>query len=94
MLFMLFSPFVHGRLVPTEERTRRRLNTESFENTLTEIGPLKPINGVDETLYDHSDHDEIVYLDAECARNSSYANFLRQRLLEEEDECLVANQWV
>ena len=91
----LFALDAYGRAVPTEERVRRRLNTEPFAGTLSVIAPLLPINGTDETLYDHAEHDEVVFLDAQCARNASYAEHLRQLLIEEEDDdCLIENPFM
>jgi len=90
-IYVLFVLNAHGRAVPTEERLRRRLNTESFANTLSEVAPLLPINGADEQLYDHAEHDEVVFLDPQCARNASYADILRQRLIDEEKDCLIEN---
>ena len=68
----------------------RGLNQEHFENVLDISQPLLPIGGRDETLYDHSDHNEVVFLDKECARNESYADHLRRELLLEQ-RCLFEN---
>lgn len=67
------------------------LNQENFENVMDVSLPLTPIGGRDETLYDHSEHNEVVFLDKACARNETYADKLRQKLLLEQ-RCLLENQ--
>jgi len=69
------------------------LNQDHFDGVISGPHPLLPINGTDETLYDHSDHDEIVFMDKDCARNESYADYLRRQLLLSEN-CLIENEWV
>ena len=74
----------------THNVAERGLNLEHFENVLNVSLPLLPIGGRDETLYDHAEHDEVVFLDKECARNESYADHLRRELLLEQ-RCLFEN---
>jgi len=69
----------------------RQLNQEQFENVLTISQPLLPVGGRDETLYDHAEHDEVVFLDKACARNVSYADHLRVELLSEQ-RCFHENE--
>ena len=74
----------------THNVAERGLNQEHFENVLDVSLPLLPIGGRDETLYDHAEHDEVVFLDKECARNESYADHLRRELLLEQ-RCFFEN---
>jgi len=71
-------------------RAVRELNLEHFSNVIDSVLPLEPVGGRDETLYDHLERDEVVFLDKECARNSSYADHLRRELLLEQ-RCLHEN---
>merc|ERR1719242_116159 len=81
------------RVYGTHNVAERGLNQEHFENVLDVSLPLLPIGGRNETLYDHSDHDEVVFMDKECARNESYADYLRQQLLLTET-CLHENEYL
>ena len=69
------------------------LNQDHFDGVINGNLPLLPINGMDETLYDHSEHDEIVFMDKQCARNQSYADYLRRQLLLTEN-CLHENEYL
>lgn len=77
--------------MPAAVRQERNLNVKHYPNVISDTLPLLPINGRDETLYDHLDHDEVVFLDADCAQNDKmYADHLRRELLLEQ-QCLLEN---
>ena len=77
----------------TESPEYYGLNQHHFDGVINDTLPLLPINGKDDSLYDHADHDEIVFLDKECARNVSYADYLRRQLLLTES-CLHENKYL
>ena len=52
-------------LYGADNAAERGLNEEHFENVLGVLQPLLPIGGWDETLYDHSDNNKVVFLDEE-----------------------------
>jgi subtilisin family serine protease len=72
-------------------RVRRRLNTVPHENVLSEIAPLLPVADEDETLVNRDGHNEVIYMDKTCAGDADRARHLFASLLEDEDDCLVAN---
>ena len=76
------------------QRNHRGLNRRHYANVIDQSLSLSPINGRDETSYDHGDHDEVIFLDKECcAHDGSYANHLRKELILEQ-QCLVENKHV
>ena len=77
-------------LYGTDNVAERGLNQEHFIHVMDVSAPLLPIGGRNETLYDHAERDEVVFLDKECARNESYADHLRRELLVEQ-RCLFEN---
>jgi len=85
--------YSRGGPIPQSARTGRGLNIDRYPNVIDGVRTLTPINGRDETVYDHLDHDEVVYLDAHCAKNKSYAEHLRLELFAEQ-ECFIENEHV
>jgi len=75
----------------TDNVADRGLNQEHYANVLDVTQPLLPVGGRDETLYDHAEHDEVVFMDKECVWDESRADHLRRELLLEQ-RCFYENE--